>query len=288
MKKYLLYWSAREILANPSTLSDELSKGENGHYLAGALPKLCSPATALERARRKRPAKGFMYRSVGRCSDGNTHVAFTEETTDPNAVEVADKWKGDAIFTASSTKDGKIKFSHVPPMFHGEAEKLERAYSKELGFLTQPDIGNLFTKMILNRWKGIRVKAGSAVFIVPGEQRTIDEIQWINASLKASGVECRFVKTEAGDTEEQREEIRLGLLEEIEHLKKHASKMLDEAKSGKEIRFQTLQKRMKEATESMTKAQLFGDLLENKMGEIKTAVDQYKDSIMEVMNELAS
>ena len=283
--RLITFWSGSDIHAHPQTLRDELIKN-NAEWFADMLPAASSPATALERARRCRPGTGFQFRKLGRDIDGNAHVGLVEESTDPNAQDLNDAYDAQAIFTASSKKDGTLTFSFVPSQFQCMADKLQTAFRKEAGYLTQPDLGVLFTRLCLGRWKGVRIKPGTALFICPNEIAT--EKDNVNAALSAAGVGVQFYSDTVQQEDQFAEPIKLSLLGEIDDLVKGVSKLQEKADEGKSIRYDTLSRRLQAAKDMMAKASLYKDILKTKNNEIEMAVDGYKKTVMDVMKTLAS
>ena len=286
-KKSILFWSCRDMTANPKELITSL-RAEGLGWLASQIPKPVEPPTALERARQKRTVKGFMFRSLGRTDDGQSHVAFVEERINAAATAASDAYNVDAIYTASTRAGGDLDFSPVPDMFQESATKLLGSYRREIGYLTQPQLGRLFTETILDRWSGVRIKSGTAVFLVPSKCR--DEVDALNAAIEnVAGLRCRFIMQDVGADEGEQfaDEVRESILDEIESLSSKAKQMVSDAKGGKEFQFSTLEKRIREATEHLEKSRLYADILEDRQDEIDAAISNYKNTIMQVTIAMA-
>ena len=156
-ERLITFWAGTDICAHPETLKSQCVK-HGIEWFSEMLPTSSTPATALERARRCRPGTGFQFRKLGRDSNGNSHVGLVEEEVNVSGKNLEEIYRAKALFSVNSNADATLSFTFVPSSFEHMAEKLESAFKKEAGFLTQPDLGVLFTRLCLERWKGVRIK----------------------------------------------------------------------------------------------------------------------------------
>lgn len=282
----VIWWSADDVRVDPVKLKRAMVNSAPQHADLVRLP--AAPRQAMRRAMARRQGAmmgdGWRWEVISDNVEG-LRIALAESHRDA----------ANHVYEASTRLDllvldsGQIVESRAASVAELHAINALRArYDTERDFLTQQDLRDLMTKVLLKRSHAVRLKSGGAVYFVPSSKD--DVIDAIAPAVKLAGIELmRFpVSSMDGHSIGQLAgPAQTSITDEAAELRDAAKKKLEEVKSGsKKARAKALADKLEDVEALRAKARLYKMMMSIATDDIETALRDAESAVRETMDAI--
>lgn len=286
----VVWWSANQIQVDPTVLKAAMIESGCEQH-TDLVRRPAEVVHAMRRAMRRRQgaamAEGWRWEEVPTpaSANGDLLIALAQSHRDSAALQPFSATTRLTVTVAKGTGVLQLSRANLNAEETSAFDALRDRYQIERGFLTAEDVRALLVKVLLDRSKGTRAKAGGAVYFVPAPSDEV--IDTLAPAVASAGIRLVRFPVDTSGAAQLREGASEGIHEEVEALKKGVADRLAAVVDGADVRFETLAKRLEEAETLRSKARLYEHLLGCELAAAHEALAESDQLVRETMKRVA-
>lgn len=267
----VVWWNASDVKIRAADLREGLEALGGG--LVDIVPCQCSPVSAMRKAMARRQGAlgaGWRWEVLG-AENERLVLALVEGTPDLTARD----WRAQARKVVEVEPDGTLRgdtlMSCAPNSpEHAALLQLFTRYELERTQLTQGDVRTAVLDLVLNRCRGVRIKAQGGLYFVPAPYD--ETITRATPAFAPAGLVLRRLAVTGSAVSEIARDAREALLKDIAELAAEGERRLAALAEGKGTRDGTIESRMEDVDMLARKIAIMGAVFEEDMAEVKDAL----------------